>query len=364
MFEFSSLSDDALVKSMDPKFVEALKADRESMYTSDLLRSMMLIAAVFLVLWLNFKNKLSQTLTVILVGVLMIGDLVVIDKNYLDAKKFISAREVREPFQPTQADTEILKDTSVYRVYDIQGRLQARTSYFHKSVGGYSAVRPRRMDQLFDYQIEKNLSAMGESIDPQTLSFTKSNNVLDALNVKYVLVPVEGGNVPVTNPFANGNAWFVSEVKFANSADEEMKALDKTDLKKVAIVNKELANIVQSSAIQVDSSASITLDVYKPNYLKYTSNNSKDGLAVFSEIYYPKGWNVSIDGKRASHFRADYVLRAMKIPAGKHTIEFKFEPQVVKTGGTIALVSTIIMLLLLIAGIYFENKKNRQLTEK
>ena len=152
------------------------------------------------------------------------------------------------------------------------------------------------------------------------------------------------------------------EIKFVNSADEEMKALDKTDLKKVAVVNQyEFGSRFKNnkSKFQVDSLAEIKLVTYKPNYIKYTSDNTNDGLAVFSEMYYPKGWNVYIDGNKKSDFRVDYVLRSTEIPAGKHTIEFKFEPEVVKTGSTIALVTSILILVLLISGIYFENRKKK-----
>ncbi len=314
------------------------------MYNGDLLRSGILILVTAGLLWLHIKNKLSHTFAVILVGLFMIGDLFFIDKNYVDSSGFASAREINEPFQPTASDQQILRDTTQYRVYEIEGRLQARTSYFHKSLSGYSAVRPRRIEQLFDYQIAKN-----------------NLNVLNMLNTKYVIqVDEKGQEYPIINPDANGNAWFVKEVKFVDTPDEEMKALDKLDTKNQAVFNqKEFKNTI-SKTYQKDSTATIVLNSYKPNHLKYTSNNSQKGLAVFSEIYYPKGWNATIDGKPADHFRVDYTLRAMEIPAGKHTIEFKFEPQVVKTGSTIALISSIFMLLLLIGGIYWENKRNKK----
>jgi len=342
-------------------FITALKADRKSMYTSDLLRSGIFIALAILVLWLNIKNKLSQTSTVIIVGLLMVTDLVVIDKNYVDTKGFVSAREVREPFQPTEADLQILKDTSIYRVYDVQGRLQGRTSYFHKAVGGYSAVRPRRMDQLFDYQIDRSLADIGKMISPETMGLTKSIPVLNALNVKYLLLQTnDGKEVPVINPFAYGNAWFVSDVKKVASADEEMKNLGTADLKNTAVVNqKEFADVKETAFVK-DSTATIIAAVYKPNYIKYTSQNANKGLAVFSEIYYPKGWNVYVDGNPSTHFRTDYVLRGMLLPPGKHTVEFKFEPQVVKTGSILSLISTIVMLLLLIGGIWYERREEKR----
>jgi hypothetical protein len=276
----------------------------------------------------------------------MIFDLFFVDKKYVSGKDFVSGREVAVPFQETPSDMEILKDKSHYRVFEVNGNLtSARASYYHKSLGGYHAAKPRRVQQLFDYQIAKN-----------------NMEILNMLNVKYVIqTDKEGNEFPTSNPNVNGNAWFVSQVKLVNSADEEMKALDSLDSKNVAVVNNfEFGSRFksESKAFVKDSSATIQLDVYKPNYLKYTSVNSKDGLAVFSEIYYDKGWNAYIDGKEVSHFQADYVLRALTIPAGKHTIEFKFEPQVVKTGSTIALISSIGMLLLLVGGIYFERKKN------
>ncbi|MFV8358400.1 YfhO family protein, partial [Flavobacterium sp. XS1P32] len=188
---------------------------------------------------------------------------------------------------------------------------------------------------------------------------SKNNiEVLNLLNVKYLIQKdKEGREFPVANPDANGNAWFVSQVKLVNSADEEMKALDSLDSKNVAIINQKEFQI-KNTAFAKDSLATITLTTYNPNYLKYTSENTKKGLAIFSEMYYGKGWNAYIDGKSVAHIRADYVLRGLQIPAGKHNIEFKFEPQVIKTGGMITLISSILMLVALVGGIYFERKKN------
>ena len=243
--------------------------------------------------------------------------------------------------------------------------MQGRTSYFHKAVGGYSAVRPRRVDQLFEYNIEKNIEKLASSIDMQTYSFTKSNPILDMLNVKYVIVPTGNGDVPVANPFANGNAWFVEKVKFVSSADQEIKALDILNTKNEVVMNERnyvdhLKGTKFSGEFKKDSLSSIQLTSYKPNQLKYVSNNSSEGFAVFSEMYYKNGWKATIDGKEAEILNVNYVLRGLQIPAGKHTIEFKFEPEVVKTGSTIALMSSIGMLLLIGAGVYFERKKKIQ----
>ena len=180
------------------------------------------------------------------------------------------------------------------------------------------------------------------------------------LNVKYIIQTDEQGQEKASmNPEVNGNAWFVQELKKVNSADEEMKALSKLDTKNVAVFQTDpFTKVISVQKFVKDSTATIRLTSYKPNHLKYVSNNKNEGFAVFSEMYYKDGWNATIDGKKSDYIKVDYTLRGMIIPAGKHTIEFKFEPQVVKTGSTIALISFIVMLLLLIGGIYFERKKD------
>ena len=344
-FNFSAASDDYFIKNYGPAFVDALKSDRKTMYSADLLRSAFFILIVAGALWLYIKNKFAQNTTIILIGLVMIFDLFLVDKKYVSAKDFVSKREIEVPFQATPVDLQILQDSSNYRVFEINGNLSsARASFFHKSIGGYHAAKPRRMQQLFDYQIAKN------NLEP-----------LNFLNVKYLIqTDKEGKEFPIANPEANGNAWFVNQIQLVSTADEEMKALDKLDSKKVAVINSKEFKFRKTAFVK-DSLASITLDLYQPNDLKYTSINSNDGFAVFSEMYYKNGWNAYIDGNKVEHLRANYVLRALPIPAGKHTIEFKFEPEVVKTGSTIALLSSIGMVLLLVAGIYFERKKETQL---
>jgi hypothetical protein len=344
LFSFSAANDSYFLQSYGPNFVDALKADRKSLYSADLLRSGFFILIAGGVLWLFIKNKIAQNTAIILVGLFMVSDLFFVDKNYISNKDFINAREVEVPFQETPTDAEILKDPTNFRVFDIQGLLQARTSYFHKAIGGYSAVKPQRMQQLFDYQIAKN-----------------NTEVLNMLNVKYVIqTDKEGKEYPIINPDANGNAWFVSQIKWTKNSDDEMKGLDKLNSKEVAVVNETEFAVLKNKAFAKDPSATIILDSYKPNNLKYTSTNSKEGLAVFSEMYYEKGWKALVDGKETPIMRADYALRAIAVPAGKHTIEFKFDPQVVKTGSAITLASCIGMLFLLVGGVYFERNKKKE----
>jgi Bacterial membrane protein YfhO len=349
-FDFSGQMDSQLLqmfsqgedKSFGFSFLDALKQDRKSLYAADLLRSGFFVALVFALLFLYVKNKLQTNTAVILVGLLMVFDLFFVDKKYVSKDDFVSARKVDMPFEMSPTDQQILQDTTYYRVLEVDGNLSsARTSYFHKSIGGYHAAKPKRMQELFDYQISKN-----------------NIGILNMLNVKYLIQTDEKGQeFPVQNPDANGNAWFVKRIQFVENADAEMKALDKLDTKEVAVVDKEFTRLAQTNAIQLDSLAKIKLIQYKPNHLIYKSSNANNGIAIFSEMYYKDGWNAYIDNKKEYHFKANYTLRAMKIPAGNHTIEFKFEPQVVKTGSTIALISSLLMLVLIGAGIYFEKKK-------
>ncbi len=348
MFDFAGANDGFYIQQygeMGRPFIDALKEDRMTMYSADLLRSGFLILIVAGVLWFSIKEKLAQNIAIIIIGIFMIGDLFFIDKNYLDAKSFVSASEVDIPFTASEADNQILQDTTNFRVFDVDGQLNsAKASYFHKSIGGYSGVKPRRMQQLFDYQIANN-----------------NMEILNMLNVKYVIQADEKGNeTPSQNLDANGNSWFVSNIKEEISADNEMKLLAKYDSKKTAIVNKiEFPEFAKKTTFVNDTLAEIRLTNYKPNHLTYKSTNKNQGLAIFSEMYYKNGWNAYIDGKLFPHFRANYVLRALEIPAGNHKIEFKFEPQVVKTGSVIALISFVAMMFLLIASVYFEFKKTR-----
>ena len=342
-FSFGSQSDDYLIQSYGPEFLEAIKVDRKTMYVDDLLRSMAFIAGVAFIFWLSIKNTISQKVAVVLIGVLMISDLFFIAKTYLNASNFENAQQVNEPFQENSFDTAILKDKSYYRVFEVSTNALSdpRASYFHKSIGGYSAVKPIRMQQLFDYQIAEN-----------------NMEVVNMLNVKYLIQTNEKQEqITIKNTQANGNAWFVKELKTVNSPDAEMKSLNKFDSKNVAFVNSKDFPNVQKNTFVKDSSSTIVLNSYAPNDLKYTSNNNNKGLAVFSEMYYKKGWNAYIDGKLQEHIRVNYALRALQIPAGKHTIEFKFEPQVVKTGSMISLVSFILIVFLFVGAIYFENKR-------
>lgn len=348
-FSFTSLNDEFYAKQYGANFMDVLKEDRKAMYFSTIYRSLGFLAVAFAVLFFYTKKTFSQFNTVLLVGLVMVFDLFFVAKNYVKAEDFVSKSQIERPFEETEADKRILEDKSHFRVFEMDGNMNsARASFFHKSIGGYHAAKPKKMQELFDYQIAKN-----------------NIEALNMLNTKYVIQTNEqGAPMALQNPNANGNAWFVSKLKFVNSADEEMKALNSLKTKDEATLSKkENKDVTIAATFTKDSTATIKLETYKPNYLKYTTSNSNAGFGVFSEIYYPKGWIATIDGKEATILNVNYVLRGLQIPAGKHTIEFKFEPEVVKTGGMIALISSVLMLGVIGLGIFYWRKKTQEVAQ-
>lgn len=337
-FTFDSLNDEYYRQAMGPQLVEIIKMDRKAIYNQDLFRSLIFVLISAGVIWLYLKKKLNEKRLITAFVLLILVDLVGVNKRYVNKEDFVPARSMEKPFQLTAADEEILKDKSHFRVFNTaEGLNGASTSYFHHSIGGYHAAKPRRLQELYEYQIAQN-----------------NVNVLNMLNVKYIIRQnEEGQTIAATNPFANGNAWFVNEVIKVDSADDEMKALDSINTKNEAVVNVNTFDISKSQFVK-DSTAFIELTSYSPNHLKYKSSNRRDGLAVFSEMYYPHGWQASIDGQETEHFRVNYALRGLEIPAGNHEIEFKFEPEVVQKGSTISLTGTILFLILLGGGIYYK----------
>jgi hypothetical protein len=284
------------------------------------------------------RKKLSETLVIVAFAALILFDLVSVDRRYVNSDNFVSALQVKKPYQANKADVEILKDTTHFRVFDITDGT-ARASYFHNSLGGYHAAKLKRYNELFDFHISRN-----------------NMNVLNMLNTKYIIAEEEGEIFPFTNTDANGNAWFVKELEEVQTANQEIKALDSLNTTRKAVYLKT-QNITANNEFRVDSLANITLKEYKPNYIKYQSNNANPGFAVFSEVYYNKGWNAYINGNLENHYQVDYVLRGMEVPAGKNTIEFKFEPQVIQTGSSIALGSSILLGMILLGGLYFLRKQ-------
>lgn len=337
-FDFVSPNDAQLTKNGWP--MDAIQADRESLFRMDAIRSLVFVLLMAGVVYFSAIKKMKASIAIVITGVIFIADLWPIDKRYLNNDSFVTKTEEKTPFTPTQADLDIMKDTDPdYRVLNFVGDAysDAGTSYFHKSILGYSGAKMKRYQELIMHHIQKN-----------------NFQVLNMLNTKYVIVPGKD-KLPVAqlNPEALGNAWFVKTYKLVANADSEINALTNFNPAYEAILDKRFENEVKNLNLNYDSTGTIKLTKYTPNALSYESSCNSEQLAVFSEIYYDKGWNAYVDGKLVPHFRVNYVLRAMKVPAGKHKIDFKFEPKTYYKAETISLVSSIVLIFTFIGVVLF-----------
>lgn len=332
-------------------FASALQADRKGLLRSDALRSLGFIIPIFVILYFNLEKKISELGFCALLIFLIAIDLSLVDKRSFGKEKYQRKRE-NAFFTINGADQAILVDTSYYRVYNLQSPWnEARTSYYHHSVGGYHGAKIRRYQDLYDSCIIKQTAKLSRDWQGRKLEF-ETYGTLNMLNAKYIVYGPEANNV-IMNPAANGNAWFVREVVNASSPNEELKKVGEVNTKDVAVV----ASDFKLPAVSFDSAATIKITKFTPKYLKYESESSVDGLAVFSEIYYPKGWHASIDGKETEILRADYVLRALQVPAGKHVIEFKFEPKPYVIGNKVTMASNWAVLLIVLGCLGWSLKK-------
>ena len=326
-FDFVGVSDSVLASHGWP--VAALQLDRASMLSSDAWRSFFFVSLAFLSLFLFIKNKVSSNNIILVFAVLLLLDMWTINKRYLNDSHFIRSSKIKTPYKATQADNYILSDNDPnFRVFNqsVSTFNDASTSYFHKSIGGYHGAKLKRYQELIDSHISKG-----------------NMQVLNMLNTKYFILQTGKVNI---NPNVLGNAWFIKDVKIVENADDEILALNDFDASSIAVIDKRFQSFL--GEFSEDSSSNIKLDEYQPNYLRYSSVSTKNQIAVFSEVYYDKGWNSYIDGELVSHFRANYILRAMNIPKGNHTIEFRFEPEIFKIGERISLASSILLIISLI----------------
>ena len=324
---------------------DAILSDRKGIIQSDVFRTILYVILSFGALYYYLKSKISVHFLGAILALLILLDLGLVNSRYLNEGVYTKVTG-KTFFNKTPADELILKDTDLnYRVLNLQDPFnEARTSNFHKSLGGYHGAKMRRYQDLISSHI---VVEMQQIISDQGL--TKSNNnVISMLNARYILAGLQA-NAVIPNPYANGAAWFVGNIRKVNSADEEIEALDQVDLKTTAIIDQSKFQVTEPG---FDSLAQITLLEYAPNSLKYQARTNAAGLVVFSEIYYPEGWKAFINGKETNIIRANYVLRALEVPAGTHDIEFVFEPKSYFTGNKIMMVSSLILILVILAAIY------------
>ena len=345
-FDFSGSVDAQLTKSgFTPELLNGLRADRAELLRNDVWRALLFIGLALGVLYFHLKGRLAARPAAALVVALVLLDLWGVDKRYLGAKNF-QPETIAASFQPSAADQAILQDKDLsYRVLNVENPFnEAQTSYYHKSIGGYHGAKLRRYQDVIERQISNN-----------------NQQVLNMLNMRYLIT----GNAqqPVQrNPGALGNAWFVSQVKPVQSADQEMAALNTLNPATEAVVDVTKFP-AQKAASFNPAGSSIALTDYAPDHLTYRGNAARPGLVVFSEIYYADGWQAYLNGQAVPHIRANYVLRALPVPAGPLTIEFKFEPRAYAVGNAVSLASSVALLLVLLAaGAYWLRRRPALLT--
>jgi len=309
---------------------------RAELVSSDALRSFIIIGIGCSLLWLYASGKLRSSLTIAGITILCLADMWGVNKRYLNDAQFVPHSIRTETFTKTNTDELILQDTSLdYRVLNFATSTfdDNNTSYWHKSVGGYHPAKLRRYQEMIEHHISPEMQAAYKAIataggEMDSVDANKFR-VLNMLNTKYFIFPAgqQRQTVPILNPHAYGNAWFVNKVQYVNNANEEIDALDSIIPTETAVVDARFKDVLKGATESYkDSLSSIRLTSYAPNRLTYETNNAQDGIAVFSEIYYPDGWHVTIDGQPAELARADYILRTMYVPAGQHTIEMRFDP--------------------------------------
>ncbi|RYD73223.1 MAG: LPXTG cell wall anchor domain-containing protein [Sphingobacteriales bacterium] len=316
------------------------------MYGSDLLRSLLFMAAALALLWLFIKSKLNALTVAISLLVLVTFDLIPVGKRYLKAENFVDKTNIEEEFAASNADKTIMQDPQYknIRIFNTDDPFNnAKPSYHFNSVGGYNPAKLAIYMDLIERQLSKGNMA-----------------VFNMLNTKYFIVqdPQSGQQVAQLNNGALGNVWFVKHVQVVENADAEMKALDNFNPADTAFVDKRYQNKLKGQPV-FDSTARIRLVENINDTVRYEYTTATPQFAVFSEIYYDKGWNAFLDGNKVDYVRTNYVLRGMSLPAGNHKIEFRFEPQSYKTGNAVAMWAAIIGFIFIILAIYFSVKKKK-----
>lgn len=341
MFDFVAPIDGSIARQLPDFAYQGILAEREALMKSDAWRSFLFIVLAAATLWVFAQGKLKWGYMVAILGVLVVADMWPVNKRYLNDSHFVTKKSNKAAFQMQPHEKLILQDEDPhFRVMNLTTSTfnDARTSYYLKSIGGYSAAKLRRYQDLIDEHISK-----------------MNMNVIGMLNAKYFIVAdKKSGQAQVQlNPYAMGNAWFVDTLFVAENANEESDALNYIDLHTTAVLDKEFAGYVEDFTPERDSMATVHLTKYTPRYLDYEYSTSKPGTIVFSEIYYPYGWKATIDGQPADIYRVNYMLRAINVPAGEHKIHMEFAPDSVKKGNAIAMACVIIMYatILLIIGL-------------
>ncbi|MGJ1421504.1 YfhO family protein [Sphingobacterium spiritivorum] len=327
--------------------VTALVKDRASLASKDAWRSFFIVALTFGLIWFYLKKKLNYTVLVVALGVIFLADLWSVDKRYLNDDSFANPSSSRIPEREVDQLIRLDQDPS-YRVLDLTTNAfsDATASYFHKNLGGYHAAKMMRFQEILEHQFNGALN----------------EDVLDMFNVRYLITadPSNGAQKVVRRSSAPGNAWFVDKVTFVKDNAQEMQAIGSFDPKKEAFVNQEFKDKIDAGRLGLPVNSSITLTSYHPDTLKYEYTAPNDAFAVFSEVFYDKGWKAYIDGKETQIIRADYILRALQVPGGNHKIEFIFAPESVKTTNILSAIASVILVLGLAGAVWYAVRQDKK----
>lgn len=369
--DFVSSTELASMKNIPAEYLNPLlnnlREMRKAVFVADCWRSFWIIVVGTALLLLFKAKKLRSEWMIGVIAVLCLIDMWQVNKRYLNDSMFVE-RSVRDtPQTMTPTDRQILMDKALdYRVLNLASNTfnENETSYYHKSIGGYHAAKLRRYQEMIDAYIEPEMQRAMKDIADAQGDMTKINGdsiypVLNMLNTKYFILPLQGGQtVPMRNPYAYGNAWFIDKLSYVNNANQELDAIGKLDLRHEGVADMRFKEQLGNAVVQGKTSI-VTLKDYKPNHLVYNVNSDKGGIVVFSEIYYP-GWTATVDGKPAVLGRVDYILRALKIDAGKHRVELDFHPTSIKKTETVAYLSYVVLLLAVLFGVFSAWKRKRK----
>ena len=352
------------------RIMDILHDYRKSMLTKDAVRSLIFILLAFVTLTLYLKGVTKKAwIPVVMLCAITTADMWPVAKRYLNNDDFVTKKKSESGLEPTQANKIISQDTDInYRVANFASSTfnDAQTSYFHKSIGGYSGVKLRRYQDIIDFylqdEIRQGYSAIVNAQGAMELVNPDQFKLLNMLNTKYfILAGRDNQTIPIENPYRYGNAWFADHVQWVENADEEILSLKSTDLKCVALVDKRFSDRIDQENFGIDSTATIVNTLCLPNRLQYKYNASHEQLVVFSEVFYEKGgWDVTIDGQPAKHFRADYILRAMTVPAGSHDIEFTYTPHARLLGCKISNITSAICIIIMLLGVVLALKPKQK----
>lgn len=362
LFGFTSATDEQI--GIKDQMLSLFQDYRADMMRKDAFRSFALIAIAWALLWAMLKNKLNGKYAMPLLAIIILTDQWVVNKRYMSGDTYKRKTNTENLYVQSNSDKIILEDKDLgYRVFNltVSPFNDATTSYYHKSIGGYHGAKLRRYQELIEYGITPQMQVFQEVLKSQNVlgldSTMSQMGVLNMLNCRYFIINPEGA--PLKNPYGNGAAWFVNEVREVQNADDELMGLQNLNTKNTALVDVSRFGAQLNGFKGGAGEGEIRLVSYAPNHLVYETKTNAEELAVFSEIYYPYGWQCYIDGEEVEHFRANYVLRALKVPAGTHKIEFKFAPKSYAVGEKISLAGSVSLLLLLLVGIGLGVKRNR-----